>query len=110
MNTSYFSKSSKNPNAVSIARSSPVWYTGQEYKKLAPSYNLLMKYKNDGDQEYYIKKYNEEVLDKLNPSEVFKELGSEAILLCWEGPKKFCHRHLVANWFENKLGIKLQEI
>lgn len=30
-------------------------------------------------------------------------------LLCYEAPEKFCHRHLVAEWFKNKLGIEVKE-
>jgi hypothetical protein len=30
--------------------------------------------------------------------------------LCWEKKGKFCHRHLVAKWFKEKLGIEVKEI
>ena len=45
MQTSYYAKY-KGENAVSIALSKPKWYTCREYKKLAPSWDLLNKYKD----------------------------------------------------------------
>ena len=110
MQSSYFSKSSKNPNAVSIAGKAPSWYEGREYKKLAPSYWFFKKYKEDGDKESYIEQYNKEVLDKLDPKEVHEELGEDSVLLCWENSEKFCHRHLVADWLMKNLDIEIGEI
>jgi len=69
-----------------------------------------MQYKIDGNQKNYTEKYQTEILDKLDPAQVYKELGENAILLCWEGPKKFCHRQLIAKWFKEKLGIEVTEI
>lgn len=111
MNTSYFGKLSKidNKNAVSIAAKSPDFYKGREYKKLAPKYWFFKKYKDDGDEEFYTKQYCKEVLDKLDAKEVYEELGEDAVLLCWESSEKFCHRHLVAEWLENKLDIVIRE-
>jgi hypothetical protein len=50
------------------------------------------------------------VLDKLNPQEVFAELGKDAVLLCWEPKGLFCHRHLVAAWFWEKMGLEITEL
>ena len=112
MNTSSFFNVNKNDdNLVSIAVKAPEWYTGREYKKLAPKYWFFKKYKEDGDEEFYTEQYYKEVLDKLNPKEVYEELGGDnAIILCWERYDKFCHRHLVAEWLMKELGIKVKEI
>lgn len=110
MNTSNYAKNGTNPNAVSIAGRPPDWYTGRQYKKLAPKVWFFKKYKEDGDESYYIEQYRKEVLDKLDPQEVYNELGEDAILLCWEKGNEFCHRHLVADWLEEKLGIIIFEI
>lgn len=109
MKTSNFWISGKDPNAVSIAAGVPRGYKGRQYKKLAPKYWLLMKYKKDGDQEFYIAHYYEETLNKLDPQKVYNELGEDAILLCWEKPGEFCHRRLVAEWLEKSLGIPIFE-
>lgn len=110
MKTSYYSKSGNDENAVSIAARSPSFYKGKEYKKLAPMYWFLKKYKEEGDEEFYTRQYRSEILDKLDPKVVYEELGEDAILLCWEGPDKFCHRHLVAKWLSNNLDIEIEEL
>jgi uncharacterized protein (DUF488 family) len=110
MNTSYFAKSAKHPNAVSISGRSPEWYTGREYKKLAPLYRIFKKYKEDGDQVSYTEQYYKEVLNKLDPEKVYEELGPHAVIECYETPDKFCHRHLVAQWLSDKLGISITEL
>jgi hypothetical protein len=110
MNTSYFSKSSKHPNAISIARKNPSWYTGKTYLKLAPSFQLLTKYYKDRDSDYYTKIFKSEVLAKLDPQTVFNDLGDNAVLLCYESPEKFCHRHLVAEWLSENLRCEIIEL
>src|SRR4030043_2269486 len=104
MQTSYYSKSAKNPNAVSIAGKAPLWYNGREYKKLAPKFWFYKKYKEDGDEVFYTVQYYEEVLNKLDPKTVFMDLGENAVILCWEASGKFCHRHIVAEWLIKNLG------
>lgn len=96
-------------NAVSIAGRCPVSYHGREYKKLAPKLWFFNKYKKDGDEAFYIRHYIDEVLKPLNAREVYKELGEDAVLLCWEPPGQFCHRHIVVEWFKKELGIKIRE-
>lgn len=110
MNTSYYAKSAKHPNAVSIAGKAPEWYKGRQYKKLAPNYWFFIKYKDDGDEEFYKTQYRKEILEKLDPKEVYEELGENAVLLCWEKSGKFCHRHLVVEWLTARLNIKITEL
>lgn len=111
MQTSYFAKSAKNPNAVSIAIGTPTWFKGKKYSKLAPSWDLVKSYKNgEIDQSEYEKRYKLEVLDKLDPKKVFEEIGKDAVLLCWEKSTDFCHRHLVSRWLSNALNCEIMEI
>lgn len=107
--TSNFSKNGNNENAVAICGKSPAFFKGMEYKKLAPKYWFFKKYKEDHDEEFYIKHYYLEVLSKLDPQKVYEELDGK-ILLCYEKETDFCHRFLVADWLEQKLGIKVEEI
>jgi hypothetical protein len=125
MNTSNYSRSASNPNAVSIAGKCPYWYTGREYKDLAPKYWFFKEYK-DGNItcEEYVRLYYEEVLNKLDAKKVYADLGNGAVILCWEGKppssmsreevlrnkKYFCHRHIVAEWLEKELGINVVEV
>jgi hypothetical protein len=110
MKTSYFAKSGHSVYGVSIAGRCPDWFTGREYKKLAPKYWFFKKFKEDGDEDYYIEQYQKCVLDTLDPQEVYNDLGNDAILLCWEKTEDFCHRHLVSRWLRDKLGIVIEEI
>jgi len=115
MNTSNYLKNGNHPNAVSIAGRAPDWYKGKQYKKLAPKYFFFKKFKDEwdekyGDEEYYIEQYNKEVLSKLDPMKVYEELGGDAVLLCWEKPGEFCHRHIVAKWLSKELHIEVKEI
>jgi hypothetical protein len=110
MNTSYFSKSGHLPTAVCIAGKVPEGFPGRRYKQLAPKYYFFRKYKLDGDAEFYTQQYQAEVLDRLDPKEVLRDLGEDAVLLCYEKPGQFCHRRLVAKWLEEKLGIEVKEL
>ncbi len=100
----------KGENAVSIAARCPDWYTGRQYKKLAPKYWFWKKHKETQDHDFYRKYYYLEVLKPLNPQQVYEELGENAVLLCWELPGEFCHRRLVAKWMEHELGVLVPEL
>lgn len=114
--TGYFGKMKSYPKDkgnrfVSIARFNRFW-KGEEFKLLAPPADII----KIGDKELYTQLYYERVLKKLNAAEVAKELGDNAVLLCYEkyddciSNKTFCHRHIVAEWLENSLGIDVKEL
>ncbi len=109
INTSYFGQIKKISNPVSISSSSPQWYTGPTYKPLAPDWWLVKAYKNGVlDEEAYKEVYFKQ-LSKLDMNKVLKEIQklypkeNEITLLCYEKPDDFCHRHLVADWFNTQL-------
>ena len=114
--TSYFANLKSLPPdimPISICGKAPDWYKGLQYKKLAPQYSFFMKWKETHDNDYYIECFNERVLNKLSPHSVIIELyamsqGKDIALICYEKPNDFCHRHLVADWF-NKHGIECKE-
>jgi uncharacterized protein YeaO (DUF488 family) len=107
--TTYFAKLKSLPKhiiPISICGKAPDWYKGIQYKKLAPKYDFFMKWKETHDNDYYIKCFNEQVLDKLNAWDVVSELvdpnsGIDIALVCYEKPTDFCHRHLVAEWLRD---------
>ena len=104
--TSYFAALKKIPEdmvPIAICAKPPDFFKGPNYKILAPSYSILMDYKKDNDKEKYIKRYNEEILGHLKPEDIIKNLGilsrgKDIVLLCYEKPNDFCHRHLVSKW------------
>lgn len=122
--TTYFANIRNLPDniiPISITLKSPPGWTGAEFKKLAPPYQLLKTYKEaitsiniDKNQVYvyYNKHYNELVLSKLDAASVLNELKFIAAeralcddygiaLVCYEKPTDFCHRQLVCEWFNN---------
>jgi hypothetical protein len=122
--TSYFAQLKKLPPDVipiSICGKAPEWYTGLQYKKLAPKYNFFMEWKKNHDNDYYIEHFQKEVLDTLQPTQVVLDLLSmvhnfkglnyspEIALICYEKPDDFCHRHLVAKWL-NDNGYTVEEM
>lgn len=105
--TSYFAKLKSLPDniiPVSICGKAPDWYKGLQYRKLAPKHDFFIKWKENHDNDYYIKCFEEQVLDKLNIHQVVFDLYEtvtddyDIVLVCYEKPTDFCHRHLVANW------------
>lgn len=91
-------------------------YKGKCYPALAPKLTFWRKWKEnrgkiseEENNRYYVEEYWKEVLSELNPEKVYRELD-ESILLCYESNEKFCHRHIVAAWFEILLGVKVPEI
>ena len=119
--TSYFAQLRNLPKdiiPISICAKAPSWYNGYEYKRISPSYNVLMKYKQDYDEEDYIKNFNKQILSNITINEFVNDLielleirkGQKVniCLLCYEKPYDFCHRHLVAKWL-NENGLKCEE-
>ena len=114
--TSYFAKLKSLPDniiPISICGKAPDWYKGLQYKKLAPKYDFFIKWKDNHDNDYYTKCFNEQVLDKLDVEDTVSELidphsGIDIALICYEKPEDFCHRHLVAEWLR-KNGFKCEE-
>ena len=105
MQTSNFARSANDPNAVAISQGIPRWYKGRRYPRLAPSWELI----RIEEKELFTALYRKNVLDKLDPQEVYADLGEDAVLLCWESPGKFCHRRIVAEWLEKALKITIPE-
>ena len=119
--TSYFAKLKSLPDniiPISICGKAPDWYKGLQYKKLAPKYDFFMKWKENHDNDYYIKCFNEQVLSTLKADDVVFELTDivyyikgidmDIALICSEKPSDFCHSHLVADWL-NQNGFKCEE-
>src|SRR6266516_2234438 len=92
--TSNFAKNAKHPDAVAISQGVPRFYRGKRYMPLAPPRSLLKA----KDPELFDREYRKQ-LD-----------GPDAILLCWESFNVRCHRRLVAEWLEEKLGIVVPEL
>lgn len=97
---------------VSISGSIPDFMQGYLWWKfLAPSWDIFSKWKTGEIDEFgYVQRYipeRLEVLDKAKLKEALLSLDNP-ILLCYE-KEGFCHRHVLADWIENNLGIRVDE-
>lgn len=110
--TTYFANLKNLPEEIvpiSISGSVPNFYKGIQYKRLAPRWETLTRYKQSGDEQAFIKDFYKYVLDGLDANRVVQDLlelskGKDIALVCWEAPDKFCHRHLIAEWIFDKTG------
>lgn len=124
MNTSYFVKTHDllnqgYTNLIAVSGYVPEFYSEQmkldkrlhRCLELAPKKEWFFDWKQGKfNNDKYVELYYETVLNKLNAEELYEKLGSDAILLCYEKPNDFCHRHLIADWFNEKLKINVLEI
>ncbi len=114
MKTSYFARVDSIDNPLSISGKSPDWYLGPEFKTLAPKWSFFNDYKkgNIGEAEY-TEQYKELVLAELDAKQIYDSIitqfGDGVVLLCYEKPGDFCHRRIVARWFEDELGVIVPE-
>lgn len=114
--TSYFGVAKKLPKEliqISICLSPPKGYNGFEYKVIAPNWNILSSWKRNPNIDNYIRAYNFQILNKLNQYTVYHQLeelsgDKDCVLLCYEKPTDFCHRHLFAEWM-NTAGYNVKE-
>lgn len=88
---------------MSIALTQPRGMNLKEERKLNPTWNILNKYKRDGDWNSYVVEYNK-ILDKLDPYIIEKKWDG-TMLCCWCNTLK-CHRYLVADWLKGA-GIEI---
>jgi hypothetical protein len=101
---------------VRISRGGPRWLPAGSYK----SYSALFPapwFKSVSPQEY-LDLYNA-ILAKLDPRRVVDDLevfGPNPTMLCFESAKDieagicYCHRHVAAQWLEDSLSIKVEEV
>jgi uncharacterized protein (DUF488 family) len=109
MNTSYLAHY-KGINGVAITLRKPWFFTGPHYPQLAPSLDLLTRFqKKTITEAEYEQEYRRDILSSLDPQKVYDDL-KDKVILCYEKPPKFCHRHIVAVWIKEKLNIEVIEI
>lgn len=109
--TSYFAMAHKikdKDKLLSISLWPPKYIHIQWMPYLAPTKEILLRYKQDHDEEAYTKAYRAQVLDILNIDKVAAYLQGR-ILLCYERPEAFCHRHIAAQWL-NENGYECKEL
>jgi hypothetical protein len=114
MTASWFSKLPSEATPVGISRGVPRGKAGyQRLRDLQPG-----PWFKSVTPERYLALYSE-ILARLDPVAVRDHLfglGDSPVMLCWEkahdcdSGKVWCHRHLAAQWLEDRLGIEVQEV
>ena len=121
--TGYFSKAKSYAkdgwSLISIALKD-AWFLPNDLKitslkELAPTPEIL---KLKDSPEEYEKKFRAEVLSRTDWHVLYSKLYAIAlmenkekvVLLCYESPEKFCHRHIVAQWLGDKIGVPIKEV
>ena len=114
--TSYFGNSKKLQQAgikvIGISLYPPRWFNGISLKQVAPTKSIL--FANGQTQEDYTRRYRSEVLSRQDMQQFLKTVeqaseGQDVALCCYEKPEDFCHRHILADWIKEKLGIEISE-
>ena len=102
--------------AISGNKGKDADYVGESFSALAPKkgfwkvwHDNIGKIPEEDNNKYYIEEYYKQVLSKLDPKATYEKLDY-SILLCYEDVDKFCHRHVVAAWFELFLGVNVAEV
>lgn len=116
LQTGYYAKIKSHAdqqNIVSISVSTPKWlYVAHRYQSLMPKYQLLQNFRNNRiTEQQYVEQYNA-MLYALDPQQVYDDLHKltqKPIICCHCSTKHMCHRHLVADWLQSSLSIKIPE-
>ncbi len=114
MFTSYFANWRKYPlteyQPIGIVRTVPKYFHYFNLPELAPPKKMARL------QEYRMRtEYRDYLEGNLNPKSIcikIAELTGELIpvLLCYEKPHEFCHRHILREWLTEAHGVNIIEL
>lgn len=108
--TSNYARQGQNPKAISISKKPPDYFSGEHLESLAPTWDMIQRIKTGaGDQVEYTRRYLQLLKDRNIDPQTVADLPDGTILLCYESPQDFCHRHLLAQWVENHTGVTIPE-
>ena len=115
--TGYYSKIKEYADSgltlLSISRTKPEFAKSCiDIPQLFPSNKILWDYKKGKiDEMEYTSKYLDQ-LNELGIDRIIKMIqifGDNVVLLCWESPEKFCHRHILADYINKNSGVVVEE-
>ena len=98
--TSYYAnyRKFKGMFRVSISRTAPSNSCDIQLIKLAPTVELLQKYKCNSITKF------------VKALSTLQELQGDVVLLCYEKKGDFCHRHLLAEYLNNNHNTNIREL
>ena len=115
--TGYYSKIKEYADSglilLSISRTKPEFAKSCiDIPQLFPSDKILWDHKKGKiDEMEYTSKYLDQ-LNELGADRIIKMIqifGDNVVLLCWESPEKFCHRHILADYINKNSGVIVEE-
>lgn len=114
--TSYYTKmsrlSAEDKIFLRVSNSQPSWFKHKTIPctKFYPEWLLVEGVKNktiteDEYKQAYLLMLNKDPEFKSKMQDKLKTLQKDnpdknIVLLCWEAPDKFCHRHILADWLD----------
>ena len=117
--TSYYSnyKNFKGFLRIGISRTVPTKSCDLILKFLAPSSSTLFDYKQGkiGEEEY-TRRYLSSLNDVKGHGTLailvnyLKNNHRDIVLLCYESPDKFCHRHILADFLNQEYDLDIKEL
>ena len=100
-------------NTVSISRTIPESVTVDDrIPSLYPDDSLLFGYRNGNIDEMEYTSWYLRKIKKLGVENIISEIkrcGDNLVLLCWEAPDKFCHRHILADYLNKNSDLNITE-
>jgi len=116
--TSYFAKVMHHPDVrsgkldpVCIATSQPNGFNLYTDYTFVPHKFLVADLKAKKITEALFRlRYNQLLDDRIKDINAINEMLKNTVLVCWEAPEKFCHRHIFAEWYVQKTGYSITEL
>ena len=109
--TSNYKRCGNNHRAIGISLMVPDWFEYSCNCSFAPTSEMFKKFKaGEITEEEYTVMYRARLYehDSLNIL-MLNATPSKSIFLCYEEPGEFCHRRILAEWIEERMGIKVKE-
>jgi len=89
-------------------------------RRLAPKKDFFIEYKNSkpgiAREQVYVSEFKDKVLNEEDINDILKSwqnkenLKETFVIMCYEKPTDFCHRHIVAEAIEQKYNIIVPEL
>lgn len=98
---------------IGIAKKLPSGIDIPHLPELGPNWSIYSNYRQNKNTAEYTRRYVDEILSGLLQFKIMEKMLSFRltvqqipILLCYEKPSDFCHRHIVAGWLNHGLQMK----
>lgn len=117
--TSYFARHAQHPNAIAICCILTSWvrdnagFRGEHRPELGPTWEMVKQAKQGYmTHEQFAEQYIQTLHNRgFTPQSIVDRLPENAILLCYETPQDFCHRHVLTDWLkQHQVDAEIREL